>query len=235
MKHLQSINFGQQVQRYRLSNELIETINNKMNKEIEEKSYVVAKYNYISDNSESSKIPRMDSVSTCKEEYRVTDWLEEVDLNQEIHKCVTDTYNRCSVDDSFYLKDITVHDAWITDQTENEYQVVHKHSGYSQVGFAAVMYLQVPDFGQERSETIVPHNGRLTMIGNGAGLFTSKTHLVEPEVGDLYIFPYDIEHCVYPFKGTGMRRSMSINFDVNLIKKGKEKEISSNYYLQEEI
>jgi len=32
-----------------------------------------------------------------------------------------------------------------------------------------------------------------------------------------------------------MRRSMSINFDVNLIKKGKEKEISSNYYLQEEI
>ena len=61
------------------------------------------------------------------------------------------------------------------------------------------------------------------------------TILVEPEVGDLYIFPYDIEHCVYPFKGTGMRRSMSINFDVNLIKKGKEKEISSNYYLQEEI
>tara|TARA_Y100001937_G_scaffold70084_1_gene95494 strand:- start:509 stop:1213 length:705 start_codon:yes stop_codon:yes gene_type:complete len=233
LKHLQSIHFGQTVQRYKLSDVLIEAINDKMDKDIENGSPVVAKYNYTSENSESSKIPRMDTVSTCSQEYRIVDWLEEIDINDEIKKCVTDTYNRSSVDKNFDLLNITVHDAWITDQVENEYQVVHKHSGYSQIGFAAVMYLKVPHFGEEGSETTVPHNGRLTMIGNGAGQFTNKTHLVTPEVGDLYIFPYDIEHCVYPFKGLGMRRSMSINFDVNMIKRNMIKTQNSNYYIKE--
>ena len=233
MKHLQSIHFGQQVQKYELSKELIETINNRMNANIEEQSFVVAKYNYISNNSDTAKVPRMDSVSTCKQEFRITDWITEVDLNQEIQKCVTDAYNRCTVDDSFELQDITIHDCWITDQKQNEFQVVHKHSGYSQIGLSAVLYLEVPDFGEENAETEIPHNGRLTMIGNGAGLFTTKTYLIEPKVGDFYIFPYDVEHCVYPFKGEGNRRSMSINFDVNLVKKGFKKIQKENYYLRE--
>ena len=54
-----------------------------------------------------------------------------------------------------------------------------------------------------------------------------------PKVGDFYIFPYDVEHCVYPFKGEGNRRSMSINFDVNLVKKGFKKIQKENYYLRE--
>ena len=70
MKHLQSIHFEQQVQKYELSKELIETINNRMNADIKEQSFVVAKYNYISNNSDTAKIPRMDSVSTCKQEYQ---------------------------------------------------------------------------------------------------------------------------------------------------------------------
>ena len=87
----------------------------------------------------------MDSVSTCKQEYRITDWITEVDLSQK-YKMFTDAYNRCAVDDSFELQDITIHDCWITDQKQNEFQVVHKHSGYSQIGLSAVLYLRVPDF-----------------------------------------------------------------------------------------
>ena len=51
MKHLQSIHFGQTVQRYKLSDVLIEAINDKMDKDIENGSPVVAKYNYTSENS----------------------------------------------------------------------------------------------------------------------------------------------------------------------------------------
>ena len=80
MKHLQSIHFGQQVQKYELSKELIETINNRMNTVIDEKSFTVVKYNYTNNNSDTAKVPRMDSVSTCKKEYRITDWIPEVDL-----------------------------------------------------------------------------------------------------------------------------------------------------------
>ncbi len=32
---------------------------------------------------------------------------------------------------------------------------------------------------------------------------------------DLYIFPYDMRHCVYPFNGNGKRRTMPCNIDVD--------------------
>ena len=44
--------------------------------------------------------------------------------------------------------------------------------------------------------------------------FTKKNIMLQPEVGDFYIFPYDLEHLVYPFRGDGMRRSLSVNYDV---------------------
>ena len=56
---------------------------------------------------------------------------------------------------------------------------------------------------------------------------------LQSKILQFYIFPYDVEHCVYPFKGDGNRRSMSINFDVNLVKKGFKKIQKENYYLTE--
>ena len=31
---------------------------------------------------------------------------------------------------------------------------------------------------------------------------------------DFYIFPYDMRHCVYPFNGQGLRRTLAANCDV---------------------
>ena len=44
--------------------------------------------------------------------------------------------------------------------------------------------------------------------------------MVKPEVGDLFIFPGTLYHCVYPFYGSGERRSFSMNFQVILDEKG---------------
>ena len=45
--------------------------------------------------------------------------------------------------------------------------------------------------------------------------------MIQPNVGDFYIFPYDVEHLVYPFSGDGLRRTMSLNYDVNMMAKTK--------------
>jgi hypothetical protein len=60
------------------------------------------------------------------------------------------------------------------------------------------------------------------MVGNCQGQFVRKNLMLEPTVGDFYIFPYDVEHLVYPFTGDGLRRTLSINYDVHLTpRKGK--------------
>ena len=115
---------------------------------------------------------------------------------------------------AFVAHSVVIDNAWINDQVEGEYQVVHKHSGKSLIGFASIGYLKVPDFGEEYNNTSQPHNGRAMLLGNCQGQFTKKNIMLQPEVGDFYIFPYDLEHLVYPFRGDGMRRSLSVNYDV---------------------
>ena len=198
MKHIQEITYGQKVQLYTMSEGLIKRINDKMDAEVSDKTFVDAT------DSLSAKITK---------EYRILQWLQEVDEDKEITHAIQHTFDNTWTDKSF-AHEIQINDAWVNDQTEGEYQTLHKHSGLTEIGFASVMFLKVPDFGKEYTETSVPHNGRLSLVGNCGGLFSIKHHLVEPEVGDFYIFPYDLEHLVYPFRGNGIRRSLSINFDL---------------------
>lgn len=198
MKHIKEITYGQKVQLYKMSDGFIKRVNDRMDEEIKKKTFIDAT------DSLSAKI---------RKEYRIIQWLDKVDTDREIIKAIQHTYDNTWYDRSF-SHSISINDAWINDQVENEYQTLHKHSGASEVGFASVMFLRVPDFGKEYTETAIPHNGRLSLVGNCGGLFSVKHHLVEPEVGDFYIFPYDLEHLVYPFRGKDTRRSLSINFDL---------------------
>ena len=45
-------------------------------------------------------------------------------------------------------------------------------------------------------------------------MFGYNQHKVDLFVGDLYVFPYDIKHGVYPFTGDGVRRTLSYNCDM---------------------
>ena len=57
-------------------------------------------------------------------------------------------------------------------------------------------------------------NGRTELIGSSDGMFAINSYVIQPKVGDFYVFPYDLRHVVYPFVGSGIRRTMSINFDL---------------------
>ena len=49
----------------------------------------------------------------------------------------------------------------------------------------------------------------------GADSFSTTTHYnIPPQQGWFYLFPSSVTHQVYPFKGEGERRGISINIDV---------------------
>ena len=102
--------------------------------------------------------------------------------------------------------------AWINEMVEHEYNPMHFHTGKTDTGLTSVLCLKRPsDYGVEISREDDPANGRLELVGNGGGMFGYNQHKVDLGVGDLYIFPYDIKHGVYPFTGKGVRRTLSYN------------------------
>ena len=59
-------------------------------------------------------------------------------------------------------------------------------------------------------------NGRLQIIGAANGQFAKTDYSPECKIGDFYVFPYDMRHCVYPYNGTKeKRRTLVCNVDVD--------------------
>ena len=77
------------------------------------------------------------------------------------------------------------------------------------------MMLKKPNtYGVEYSRKYVPTNGALELI-SGSGILCHNQLRVDMKVGDLFIFPYDVQHGVYPFNGTTeCRRTLSYNCDL---------------------
>ena len=187
-----TIHLGQKILHFEVSKELVEEINGVY----EEKFSELESYN----SNLAGKI---------KKEHRVDGALPE-----SIKRYFEDRFND-------YLMEVKVMrfahpaSAWINEMIEHEYNPMHHHIGKTEIGLTSVLCLKKPDdYGIELAREDDPANGRLELIGNGGGMFGYNQHKVDLEVGDLYIFPYDIKHGVYPFTGNGIRRTLSYNCDM---------------------
>jgi hypothetical protein len=104
---------------------------------------------------------------------------------------------------------------WINNMFQHEYNPIHVHQGSIFTGLSSVMILKLPQsFGVEYSSADAPQNGRLQILGSSSGQFSHIDYQPNTEERDFYIFPYDMRHCVYPFNGPGMRRTLAANMDV---------------------
>jgi len=104
---------------------------------------------------------------------------------------------------------------WINQMFEHEYNPVHVHQGGLFTGLSSVMILKIPQsFGVEYSATEAPQNGRLQILGSASGQFSNVDYQPDIKERDFYVFPYDMRHCVYPFNGEGIRRTLAANMDV---------------------
>ena len=104
---------------------------------------------------------------------------------------------------------------WINTMFEHEYNPVHVHQGSSFTGLSSVMILKLPEsYGVEYSSPNQPQNGRLQILGSSSGQFANVDYGPDIKERDFFIFPYDMRHCVYPFNGSGYRRTLAANMDV---------------------
>ena len=104
---------------------------------------------------------------------------------------------------------------WVNQMFEHEYNPVHIHKGSLFTGLSSVMILKLPkSFGIEYSSHDQPQNGRLQIFGSASGQFANIDYEPRVKERDFYVFPYDMRHAVYPFNGSGTRRSLSANMDV---------------------
>jgi len=110
-----------------------------------------------------------------------------------------------------------INSVWVNEMKAHEYNPVHIHQGKLYTGLSSVMCLKLPkETGVEYSAEHKPMNGRLQIIGAAAGQFAKTDYSPHMKIGDFYVFPYDMRHCVYPFNGTKeKRRTLVCNVDVD--------------------
>ena len=116
------------------------------------------------------------------------------------------------------IRDYKMHlnSIWVNQMFQHEYNPVHIHQGTLFTGLSSVMILKLPkNFGVEYSASETPQNGRLQILGASSGQFANVDYQPETKERDFYVFPYDMRHCVYPFNGPGMRRTLAANMDVD--------------------
>jgi hypothetical protein len=110
-----------------------------------------------------------------------------------------------------------INSIWVNEMKANEYNPVHIHQGKLFTGLSSVMIMKLPtETGIEYSAPDKPMNGRLQIIGAANGQFAKTDYSPKSKIGDFYVFPYDMRHCVYPYNGTKeKRRTLVCNVDVD--------------------
>ena len=137
-------------------------------------------------------------------------------LPQEILKWFNDMFQHYLEWNKVKQYKMHFNSVWVNQMFEHEYNPVHIHQGSLYTGLSSVMILKLPkSFGVEYSATDMPQNGRLQILGSSSGQFANIDYQPNIKERDFFIFPYDMRHCVYPFNGPGMRRTLAANMDVD--------------------
>ena len=106
---------------------------------------------------------------------------------------------------------IEIKEGWVNEMVAGDYNPAHFHQGCL---FSTVGFLRVPDgYEDEFKADKARQNtaGCLQFIDSRSAVGARNLFTVKPEVGDFYLWPSWMLHCVYPFKSPGVRRSIAIN------------------------
>ena len=103
------------------------------------------------------------------------------------------------------IKGLNLHNSWIVNQVAGDFNPPHMHSGV----LSAAGWLIIPESlekGEEREEA-----GWIEWLFADPHPFVNPKYPFKPQVGKIMFFPSWLQHQVYPFRGKGIRRSMSFN------------------------
>ena len=92
---------------------------------------------------------------------------------------------------------------------------IHTFQVPSRLGLSSVMILKLPVImAKSIPRPDRPLNGSFNLWVIVEGNLLLQIIVPEPKVGDFFVFPYDMRHCVYPFNTTEEhRRTLAANVD----------------------
>ena len=183
--------FSPAIGKYKISNELINIINKHVDSILEDQNKIEELYH------------GKNLAGEIKYEIKLTK--EFIDLN--LYNTIKDiVYNFVKSTLNKELKTLDVKSSWAVCQFESDYNPIHWHDGH----LSGVMYTKVPnDFGSSYKK--INKNGNIAFIHGSTQLTAASVYDVRPKIGDLYIFPSNLMHVVYPFFSSEERRSVSFN------------------------
>ncbi|NKJ45120.1 putative 2OG-Fe(II) oxygenase [Novosphingobium sp. SG720] len=106
---------------------------------------------------------------------------------------------------------VAIKEGWINEMTAGDYNPAHCHQGchFSSVGFLALPADYNAEFAADKARQNTA--GCLQFIDSRSALGAQNLFTIKPAIGDFYLWPSWMLHCVYPFRSAGTRRSVAIN------------------------
>lgn len=101
---------------------------------------------------------------------------------------------------------------WFNFMKRTEFNPLHNHSGF----ISAVLMIDVPEVIEEENQNVTDNNmpckGQIEWVfQNEGGISFCGSYKAIPKTGDIYLFPADLKHQVYPFYSDVERVTMSFN------------------------
>ena len=134
--------------------------------------------------------------------------------------------------------EIKTEDIWSVHSFQSEYNPIHSHNVETGYGLATVTYTKLPEsmkvhkpedearyneYGLFKDDLAGITDGYISLqagpqknLQQLRNFETTQQVAVRPEVGLMVMFPIWMNHCVYPFKGKGERRSVASNLVIDL-------------------
>ena len=125
---------------------------------------------------------------------------------------------------------------WYVRQHDGDFNPQHFHTGcqISTVGFLKLPH-DIEEYWKEEDNDHNPFGGYLDFRYGTVGLNCPNNMKVKPKVGEFYMFPNWLDHCVYPFRSKykkpdikGERRSFSLNIVYQNVKEDRNKNQSES-------
>ena len=186
--------FGPSIAKFNLPQKIIDNINSHVDKVIKNKD----------------KIKKLDYGSNLagqvKQEFILEKEIIDKGLGSFLFKAIKKYIYQASNQN---IKEVIYKSLWIVRQFENEYNPLHMHTGH----ISGVCYLKIPKSFGEKSQMNKKKNpnGCIVLTHGSEQFLCPSIKTITPKIGEFYLFPHYMLHSVYPFKGTGERRSLSFN------------------------
>ena len=106
------------------------------------------------------------------------------------------------------IKKVALHNSWRVNSIAGDFNPPHMHYGM----LSAAGWLKMPESVEKDKER--KHAGWIEFLYGNPAMWIDPKYPIKPHVGQLFVFPNWLLHQVYPFRGKGIRRSISFNVSV---------------------